>query len=217
MSQTVLRMEKELKKKVQLNYLLHLPDGYEKGSPKKWPLILFLHGAGECGDDIELVKIHGIPKIVEQKPDFPFVAVSPQCPADSSWNVEQDAVMALVDEITAHHNVDSKRIYLTGLSMGGYGTWHLAAEYPGRFAAIAPICGGGNPKRINELKGTPVWVFHGAKDNVVPLAKSEEMVSTLRANGGDVKFTVYPDLKHNSWTTTYDNPELYAWFLSHSI
>lgn len=218
MSQAACRMEKEIKKKVQLNYLLHLPEGYEKDSPKKWPLILFLHGAGERGNDIELVKIHGIPKIAEQDPKFPFIAISPQCPKHSYWEAEQDAVMALLDEITANYNVNAKQIYMTGLSMGGQGTWHLAAEYPGRFAAIAPICGGGDPERINTLKGTPVWVFHGAKDSVVPLAASEKMVDTLRANSGDrdVKFTIYPDLNHDSWSKTYSNPELYAWLLSHS-
>jgi predicted peptidase len=220
MSQTAFKMEKEIIKIVQIKYLLHLPDGYEKGSPQQWPLILFLHGAGERGDDLERVKAYGIPKIVERDPSFPFLVLSPQCPedsADSSWLVEQDAVMVLLDDITANYNVDPNRIFLTGHSMGGYGTWYLATEYPGRFAAIAPICGGGNPKRVKNLIGTPTWVFHGAKDDIVPLAESEEMVKLLLENGGDVKFVIYPESGHDSWTETYENPDLYAWFLRHSL
>lgn len=217
MSQAACRMEKEIIMKVQLNYLLHLPNGYEKESPQKWPLILFLHGMGERGDDMEKVKVHGIPKIVEQEPGFPFIAVSPQCPADSFWNAEHDAVIALLDEIAANYNVDSNRIYLTGLSMGGYGTWHLASVYPGRFAAIVPICGGGNPERAEALKKTPVWAFHGAKDEAVPLKESEKMVDALRACGGNAQLTVYPEAKHDSWTETYANPEVYAWLLRHSL
>jgi predicted peptidase len=220
MSQTAKKMEKEITKKVKINYLLHLPDGYEKAAPKKWPLIIFLHGSGERGEDLAQVKKYGIPMIAEQNPSFPFIVVSPQCPedsADSSWLVEQDAVMTLVNEIIASHNVDPNRVYLTGLSMGGYGTWYLAAEYPGRFAAIAPICGGGNPKRIKELIRTPTWVFHGKKDEVVPLAESEIMVELLRTQGGDVRLTIYPELNHDCWTETYENPDLYTWFLSHAL
>lgn len=217
MSQTANKLEKEITKKVRMKYLLHIPDHYEKESSIKWPLILFLHGAGERGDDLELVKAHGIPMIAERDPSFPFITISPQCPEDSFWNAEQDGLMALVDEIIANFNVDPDRLYLTGLSMGGYGTWHLAAEYPGRFAAIAPICGGGNPNRIHELIGTPTWAFHGAKDDIVPITESKKMVDTLRENGGNVSFTIYPESNHNSWTETYNNPELYSWFLGHSL
>jgi predicted peptidase len=107
------------------------------------------------------------------------------------------------------------RVYLTGLSMGGYGTWHLAAAQPERFAAIAPICGGGNPAQANKLKNLPVWAFHGTKDHVVPLSESEIMVFALKAHNGNIKFTVYPEVEHDSWTQTYNNPELYEWFLQH--
>ncbi|TNJ67700.1 phospholipase [Paenibacillus hemerocallicola] len=216
MSQSAYRMEKEIRKNVQLNYLLHLPEQYGKQAGVKWPLIVFLHGSGERGDDIEKVKIHGIPKIAERDPSFPFIALSPQCPKDSYWNIEQDGVMALLDEIVTGYNVDTSRIYLSGLSMGGYGTWKLACDYPDRFAAIAPICGGGDPYRAKALKHTPVWAFHGAKDSVVSIGESEQMVERLKAGGGNVRFTVYPDADHNSWTETYDNPELYEWMLRHS-
>lgn len=204
-------LEKEITVTVKLDYLLYLPDGYEK-SDKKWPLILFLHGSGESGSDLSRVKTHGPPKIVEKKSVFPFIVVSPQSPRRGGW--DRYALKALVDEVLANDRVDRDRVYLTGLSMGGYGTWALAASYPQYFAAIAPICGGGNPEDANQLKDLPIWVFHGAKDEAVPLRRSEEMVAALKRVGADVKFTVYPEAGHDSWTETY-NPELYQWFLSH--
>jgi predicted peptidase len=123
---------------------------------------------------------------------------------------------ALLDEIVASYAVDPDRQYLTGLSMGGFGTWSLALAFPDRFAAIAPICGGGSTNGIAALTGVPVWAFHGADDLTVPLELGQRMVSALRATGGDVKFTVYKGVGHDSWTQTYDNPELYKWFLGHS-
>jgi predicted peptidase len=122
----------------------------------------------------------------------------------------------LVDDVAARYKVDKKRIYLTGLSMGGYGTWALAAAYPERFAAIAPICGGGSRIMSLRLKDMPIWVFHGAKDKVVSIEESEEMVKAIRNRGGNVKFTIYPDAGHDSWTESYNNQELYDWFLEHS-
>jgi predicted peptidase len=178
-------------------------------------MILFLHGRGERGDDVEMIKKHGISKVVEQRKDFPFITVSPQCPEDTMWPLEIEALNALLDEIVARYAVDPDRIYLTGLSMGGYGAWHLATRYPERFAAVAPICGGGDPEKVCVLKDVPVWVFHGAKDPVVPLAASQEMVDALKACGGDVRFTIYPEAEHDSWTKTYEDPALYDWFLQH--
>lgn len=208
--------EAEIVKTVRLGYLLYLPKDYGTVPQKKLPLILFLHGMGERGNNLERVKVHGIPKIVEQKDDFPFIAVSPQCPGRSFWTMELEALNALLDEIIETYAVDTNRIYLTGLSMGGFGSWSLAIKYPDRFAAIAPVCGGGEPEKVSVLKDIPVWVFHGGKDQTVPLKRSEEMVDALKACGGNVKFTVYPDAGHDSWTETYDNPELYKWFLKHS-
>jgi len=212
--------EKKVLKTLRLDYLLFLPQGYGSDPQGRWPLILFLHGAGERGDDLALVKKHGIPKIVERQNDFPFIALSPQCPADSAWWVHNDALDALLDEIVGTYAADPDRLYLTGLSMGGYGAWHLATLYPHRFAAVAPICGGGLwffgfPENVCRLKDVPVWAFHGAKDPAVPLEESEKMVEALKDCGGDVRFTVYPDAGHDSWTETYDNPELYEWFLQH--
>lgn len=206
--------EKTVKKELSCRYLLFLPEGYGEGR-KLWPMILFLHGAGERGNDLEAVKAHGPPKIVEQRRDFPFVVVSPQCPEDAWWSEQEEVLIGLLDYIMSHYEVDTERVYLTGLSMGGFGTWHLACHYPERFAAIAPICGGGEPLAARRLKDMPVWAFHGAKDEVVPLKRSEEMVEAVREGGGDVKLTVYPDAEHDSWTETYDNEELYEWFLRH--
>ena len=144
---------------------------------------------------------------------FPFILVSPQSPG-RGWN--PDTLSALLDDVEKNYRVDKNREYLTGLSMGGYGTWALAAAQPHRFAAVAPICGGGNPKDAEKLKALPIWVFHGAKDPTVPLARSQEMVDALKSAGSEVKFTIYPDAVHDSWTETYDNPEFYTWLLSHT-
>lgn len=213
-----LLFSKEICKTVKMNYLLYLPEDYNV-SQKKWPLILFLHGAGERGDDLSKVETHGPPTLIAQgKRSFPFVIVSPQCPEDEWWTTSSSiiALNALLDDIIMNYRIDEDRIYLTGLSMGGFGTWRLACEYPHRFAAIAPICGGGDPLTVRVLKHIPVWAFHGAKDDIVPIKASEEMVEALKQAGGNVRFTVYPESGHDSWTETYENPELYEWFLSHT-
>lgn len=203
---------------VEIRYLFFLPQGY--GSPenkeKKWPLLLFLHGSGERGNDnLDLVKKHGPPKIVDEKKDFPFITISPQCPTDKRWNPQELA--KLVDSLANTHAVDPQRMYVTGLSMGGFGTWQLLAEYPGKFAAAIPICGGGDPSLAEKMKGTPIWVFHGAKDTGVPIALSEAMVDALKKAGGNVKFTSYPEAEHDSWTETYNNPEVYKWLLEQKL
>jgi predicted peptidase len=206
--------EKTIIKNLSCDYLLFLPEDYGK-EEKQWPLMMFLHGAGERGSDLEKVKVHGPPKIVENRKDFPFIVVSPQCPEDSWWAEEVEMLINLLDDIVAKYDVDTERIYLTGLSMGGFGTWALASKYPERFAAIAPICGGGGHFGAYKLKDMPVWVFHGAKDKVVPLKESEDMVEAIRGFGGNAKLTIYPEAGHDSWTETYDNQKLYDWFLGH--
>ncbi|WP_432666657.1 prolyl oligopeptidase family serine peptidase [Wukongibacter baidiensis] len=199
-----------------LKYLLYLPEDYSDN--KKWPLILFLHGMGERGENLELVKKLGLPKLLETNKEFPFIVISPQCPDESYWTKHVDDLYELVEAIKKEYAVDDSRVYLTGLSMGGFGTWSLGAKYPNEFAAIAPICGGlENTEEAKKLKNTPVWVFHGAKDPIVPLESSQVLVDRLREYGGDVQFTIYPDLTHDSWTVTYDNPELYKWFLKHRL
>ena len=220
MPQSAQRLERQIVKTVRLDYLLHLPRSYSPGSGQRWPFILFLHGAGERGNDLSLVKKHGIPKIAASDEGFPFIAASPQCPADSLWDDHVDALLTLLDELVAAYMMDAERVYLTGLSLGGYGAWNLATLHPGRFAAIAPICGGaipmrGFPARVCALRHVPVWAFHGALDPIVPLSESKTLVEALQACGGDARLTVYPDAAHDSWTRTYENPELYRWFLSH--
>lgn len=221
--QKALKLEKIIKKKIESNYLLFLPKDYRAKGSKRWPLMLFLHGAGERGTNVAKVSIHGPPKIVKEKPEFPFILVSPQCPPNKRW--DNDTLLTLLDEVVAKYKVDEKRIYLTGLSMGGYGTWSLGIANPERFAAIAPICGGGemidvlltSRAKAQALKTLPVWAFHGAKDPVVKPSESERMINALKAAGcQEVKLTIYPEAGHDAWTETYKNPELYDWFLKHS-
>lgn len=197
-------LETEIVKPVSLSYLLFLPEDYDGES--KWPLMLFLHGAGERGEDLEMLKKHGPPKIVEQQTDFPFVVISPQCPKEQRW--QADELLALVEDIVARYAIDEDRIYVTGLSMGGYGTWALAGDHSERFAAIAPICGGGSRHSARSIAQAklPVWVFHGAKDTTVPIEESERMVEMMKRFGSEAKFTIYPEAQHDSWTETYDNP-----------
>lgn len=227
--------ETRLTRAVTYGYLRHLPTGYDAAADRRWPLLLFLHGAGERGDDLQLVAKHGPPKllaataalIAPEASAAPrlaenFIVISPQCPAGEIW--DDEAVLALLDAVTAELRVDRARVYLTGLSMGGYGTWSLALKHPERFAAIAPICGGGRlleilisqgPRR-EAIQALPVWAFHGARDPRVPVVESERMVEALRRAGAhEVELTVYPEATHDSWTETYANAELYAWLLRH--
>jgi predicted peptidase len=202
-------------------YLLFLPQGYDPRQDKSWPLMLCLHGSGERGSQVRRVAAHGPPKVVAENPDFPFILVSPQCPRGAYWSTE--LLVSLLDDVVEKHRVDSSRVYVTGLSMGGYGAWSLAVQYPERFAAIAPVCGGGDvlpillaePRGLKALKSLGVWAFHGEKDPVVPVEESQRMIAALQKIGNPAKLTLYPDLEHDCWTATYNNPALYKWFLSH--
>jgi predicted peptidase len=211
------------KKQVAMRYLVFTPQGYDQDTKKKWPLMLFLHGAGERGTNLAKVAVHGPPKIVTNRPDFPFVLISPQCPSGQVW--EKEAIIALLDKALKEYRVDPDRVYLTGLSMGGFGSWALAAAYPDRFAAVVPICGGGNtldvllPAKGKEaaLKSLPIWAFHGGKDPVVKTEESERMIDAFkRAGNNNVKLTIYPEAEHDSWTETYNNEEVYKWLLEHT-
>jgi predicted peptidase len=206
--QTAAQLNAEVK--VQLGYLLYLPKDYEQ--KPAWPLMLFLHGAGERGTDLEVVKKHGPPKLIAAGKNFPMIVVSPQCPKDKGW--EPHELVALLDEISGKYKVDADRVYVTGLSMGGFGSWRLAAYAPQRLAAIAPICGGGETFWTRNFVHLPVWAFHGAKDTGVPLERSEKMIDALKKQGGSPKLTVYPEAGHDSWTETYDNPAFYEWLLA---
>ena len=172
----------------------------------------FLHGAGERGDDIKLLKSTGLPNILEKK-DIPFIVASPQCPSGKQWSTE--ILINLIENLLEKYRIDRDRIYLTGISMGGYATWSLSIKYPDMFAAIAPMCGGGSPWQSYKIKHLPVWAFHGALDRIIPYEKTREMVESLKDFKANVKFTLYPDAEHDCWTRSYNNPELYEWFLQH--
>jgi predicted peptidase len=204
-------LEARITRNIKLEYLLYLPDGYNR-SRQRWPLMLFLHGSGERGHDLELVKSHGPPKHVQTGRSYPCIVISPQCPTGEWWDA--DALNALMDDLERTLRVDPDRIYVTGLSMGGYGTWELAIKYPHRFAAIAPICGGGMAFRTDRIRHLPVWAFHGALDEAVPLEHGAEMVRRLRRYGNKrVKWTVYKNVGHNAWERAYNNPKLMEWLL----
>jgi hypothetical protein len=194
-----------------LDYLVYLPDGYYR-SLRRWPLILTLHGRGEAGNDIDLVRLQGLPRRVEEEGGLPFVIVAPQ---SAGWAWDVGSLGVLLDEVLRKYRVAPDRVYLTGNSMGGNGTWALAADRPECFAAIAPICGTGDPASAARLRGVPTWAYHGADDRIVPVEKSERMIAALREAGGDARLTVYPGIGHDSWTPTYANPRFYEWLLQH--
>lgn len=195
-------------------YQLFLPRGYLARRDTQWPLILFLHGSGERGDDIDKVKVHGPPRIAEQRADFPFVTVSPLLPTDEDWDIAK--LDAILDHVTRTLRIDPTRIYLTGLSRGGHATWRWAAAEPERFAAIAPVSSRGDPSQACRLKAMPVWAFHGDRDDIVTPFGSFAIVEAIRSCGGKPRLTIYPDTGHDAWTRTYDDPALYAWLLQHS-
>ena len=204
--------EGEVTMKVGYKYLLATPEGYESDSTKKWPLIVFLHGAGERGDDLNLLKKHGPPKLIAAGQKFEAIVVSPQVPSGEFWNPH--GVKALVDVIKKSHRVDDDRVYLTGISMGGFGTFDTITQYPSVFAAAIPICGGAgiNVVKFTALKNMPIWIFHGGKDPTVPVQFSEMAAAWFkRAGAPSVKLTIYPEAQHDSWTPTYDNPEVWKW------
>ena len=214
----------KISRTVEMKYLFYLPKDYNANSKKRWPLLLCLHGAGERGTNVQRAAIHGPMSLVKAGKEFPFIIVAPLCPAGEHW--QNEPLLNLLERVEKKFKVDTNCVYLTGLSMGGFGTWNLAVAHPEKFAAIAPICGGGSVidvilagygKPRNPLIDLPVWAFHGAKDPVVPLAESERMIGAMKKIGAkDVKLTVYPEATHNSWTETYNNPELYEWLLKHS-
>jgi len=184
--------------------------------------LLFLHGAGERGSRLALVARHGPAKLASRKRGFPFFILMPQCPPEQIW--DDDALLALLDHVLARYKIDTRRVYLTGLSMGGYGAWSLAAKHPERFAAMAPVCGGGSAANLlmasraqsRALRSLAVWAFHGANDEVVPLVEAKAIMAALkRAGCREATLTVYPNTGHDSYTKTYHNPKLYEWFLRH--
>jgi predicted peptidase len=199
-------------------YVVYVPRDY---TPKKrWPVILFLHGSGECGDNGLSQTQTGIGRALRLHPErFPCLVVMPQAPSGDAcdWSgAPNDLALQALDEVVRRYRGDRGRLYLTGLSMGGFGCFRIAAAHPDRLAAVLPICGGGDPQTITRaLKSLPIWVFHGGADTVVLPERSREMVDAIRAAGNRlVRYTEYPDVGHNSWDATYDDPDVIAWLLA---
>jgi predicted peptidase len=210
-----------------LPYRLLKPLDYDP--TQKYPLVLFLHGAGERGTDNEKQLIHGVPEFAkeENRKRYPCFLIAPQCPSkdmwvDLNWRAETHRqseepaepmrlALELVGTIQKEFSIDARRIYVTGLSMGGYGTWDALARRPELFAAGVPICGGGDETTASAIAKIPVWVFHGAKDPAVKVERSRRMVEALKRVGGDPKYTEYPDEGHASWVPAYKSPELIEW------
>jgi predicted peptidase len=196
-------------------YQLFIPRGATFRRGPGWPLMIFLHGSGERGDDIAKVKVHGPPKVAERDPNFPFILISPLLPAEQDWDIAK--LNVILGKALETLPVDPSRVYLTGLSRGGHATWKWAAAEPQKFAAVAPVAGRGDPATACVLKAKPVWAFHGDRDDVVIPEGSFAMVRAIRACGGSPRLTIYPDVGHNAWDPAYEDPALYLWLLSHRL
>ncbi len=211
------------------NYLLFLPSNYGKDPAQKWPLILFLHGSGTSSTNTDMLLYEALPQILGFTPDFPFIVLSPQLtgkPGDEYWFQDkvEASVFSLLDEVTAAYAVDTARIYLTGVSIGGNGVWEYGLRHPDSFAALAPVMGfvGDTagfhvPANICDLKDKPIWAFHGAIDTIVPLEAEQSLVDALKACNGNIQFTVYPDGDHDISGKVYQDQELYTWMLAQSL
>jgi predicted peptidase len=214
----------------KLPYRLLKPQGYN--AKQKYPLVIFLHGAGERGNDNQQQLVHGMNDFASDAvmTKYPAFVIAPQCPEGQAWGginrlamlptpaneltPALDATLRAVEALRQEFSIDDKRIYITGLSMGGYGTWNALANRTELFAAAAPICGGGETASVVKFKQIPIWAFHGADDMTVPVERSREMIEALRAAGASPKYTEYPGVGHNSWAQTYSDVALYAWLFA---
>ena len=196
------------------NYVRYLPKDIKEG--EKYPLVIFLHGAGERGDDLDVACRHGYMKHVrEEGAEYPFIYVAPQCPSDKYWGCYTESLLAFLDYVCDTLPVDRARVYLTGLSMGGTGTWMLAMADPERFAAIAPVCGSGIYWHGTVLVNTPILAYHGDCDDIVPIQNSVEMITSVNKRGGNAQIRILYGVKHDAWNVAYSGAELYEWLLSH--
>jgi predicted peptidase len=216
-----------MSEKAGLNFLLYLPDQYGADADKKWPLLLFLHGSGERGDDLDALKVGGLVEYLKVESDFPFIVVSPQLAGkEVSWSEDDtvESLFTLIEEIQTLYAVDPTRIYLAGFSLGGAGVWEIGLRHPHRFAALMPVSGYYDsssygksrevPDHLCDLKETPIWAFHSAEDPVIPLKAQQLLVDALKACDGDVQMTVYPGSRHDITDEVFANPELYDWLMS---
>jgi predicted peptidase len=203
----------------RLPYLVITPMNYQDRTVH-WPLIVFLHGGDQSGTDLNLVKVNGPPRYALANPDFPFVVVAPQLQVGKLW--EPAAVVGVVKQVLARYRIDSSQVYLTGLSTGGYGTWKTLLEYPERFAAAAPVAGGGSTEivkhaegaRLQALHSLPVWAFHGGSDGLISPSESQRMITELQSIGNSqARVTIFSGAPHDIWSRVYDDPAFYQWLL----
>lgn len=198
------------------SYAQYLPKDFDEN--KKYPLVFFLHGAGERGDDLDIACRYGYMQHVrEDGAEYPFICVAPQCPREKYWGCYTESLLAFLDYICETLPIDMDRVYLTGLSMGGTGTWMLAMAAPERFAAIAPICGSGICWYGEILKKVPIMVYHGDCDEIVPIECSIDMVHAVNRHGGNAQMKILHGVKHGAWNAAYQGDELYTWLLSHKL
>ncbi len=199
-----------------LDCLVFLPREYRGGADEKWPLVFFLHDAPERGDDLERLRERGIPHLADEAARFPFVAVSPQCPEGREWSDLVETLDGVFDDVIHELAVDPRCVLLTGVGMGATGAWRLAADHPDRFTTLVPVSGAGDPSWAPRLARMPTWAFHGATDDVVPPERTVDMVRALEAHKAPVRVTIYPDEGHEAWHRTYDDPDVFRWFLRQS-
>lgn len=209
-------LETSVVKPIRLRYLLYEGDGTPISDHRGVPLLIFLHGIGERGDNLELLRGYGPPMMADRGAVFPGYLLAPQCPEDEVWVSMLDELDALLAAIIRDYPIDTGRIWLTGLSSGGYGAWHWAERHPRAFAALVPICGGtipyvGFPERIRKLVDLPIWAFHGEADDDVPADLTTELIEELKKAGGNPRYTLYPGVGHDSWTQTYANDKMWEW------
>ena len=197
------------------NYVMYLPEDFDE--TKKYPLVFFLHGAGERGDDLDIACRFGYMKHVrESGREYPFIFVAPQCPRDKYWGCYTESLLAFLDYLTSRLPIDEDRIYLTGLSMGGTGTWMLAMAAPDRFAAIAPVCGSGICWYGVILKNMPVMIYHGDCDEIVPIHESVTMLKSIHKHSGNAQLRICYGVGHNAWDIAYEGDELMNWLFQHT-
>ena len=210
-----LREDRAVTRRLSFPYVLALPQDYDALPDKRWPLVVMLHGAGERGDDYDVLCRHGFLRRAAAGEEFPFLLAAPQCPADKYWGGYIESLNDFLDGLLDRLRGDADRVYLTGLSMGGTGTWLWAMANPERFAAIAPVCGTGICWYGEALRQVPVWCFHGDKDDTVPLDESVRMVERVNERGGSARLTVFEGVGHDSWERAYAGSALVDWLLSH--
>lgn len=200
--------------KLPYEFLLYTPESYKKDSTRRYPMIMFLHGRSLSGKNLEMVKRYGLIYEILRGQKMEFIVVAPQCQA--GW--DSPKLIEILDHVQKNYRVDTCRTYLTGMSMGGYGAWMLAGEYPRRFAAVAPVCGGGNVNHASNLVNMPTWVFHGALDKAVPISESQKMVNAIKAKKGkQIQFTIYKNDGHSELVKVFRMPELFQWFMKHEL